>query len=166
MHALAVQDLKQQVGFAMLQMFLTYAELEKKAHTYGTGTVIYPSEIHLLSVIANHPGIHVSGLAQTFGYTRGTVSETLRKLEKKSLIRKETDPKNLSRLCVFATDQGRIAHERHQTYHRYIDGMIAEFLRDAPEEHIRSLLRFFQRVDERLRAFADNFDEVFQGKSI
>lgn len=38
--------------------------------------------------IAEHPGIHVGGLAEILGVTKGAVSEILKKLEKKILLSK------------------------------------------------------------------------------
>jgi DNA-binding MarR family transcriptional regulator len=66
-----------------LKIIAGYEEFIKTARNYGTDVAIHYSEIHIISAIAKNPGIHISGLAAHFGYTRGSVSEIVGKLEKR-----------------------------------------------------------------------------------
>ena len=80
----------------------------------------------MIMTIHNTEGIHVGGLAQKLGITKGSVSEMLRKLERKGLVRKEKDPLKMTRLNVYLTDKGKTAHENHMYYHSRLDGVVAE----------------------------------------
>ena len=99
-----VRDAKQKIGYDILSLAMAYVELDKKTRYYGTDVPIFHAEIHMLSAIAEHPGIHVGGLADFLGITKGSVSEIIKKLERKALVVKETDDHNLSKLSLRLTE--------------------------------------------------------------
>ncbi|HKM38661.1 MAG TPA: MarR family winged helix-turn-helix transcriptional regulator, partial [bacterium] len=105
---------------------------------------------HTVSAIAKNPGIHISGLALYFGYTRGAVSEVVRKLEKKGLIVKQTDPENSSRLNLYLTNKGRTAQREHQRYHEMVSNLILGILKGMPSEHVEIIRVFLRALAEGL----------------
>ena len=54
----------------------------------------------MIKSIKENEGIHVTGLAEMLGVTKGAVSQIIMKIEKKKMIVKDTDPRNLSRLVL------------------------------------------------------------------
>ena len=105
---------KHQIAYNSLQLALALVDLDQKTRYYGTEDPIFYSEIHIIMAIAEHPGIHVGGLAEILGVTKGAVSEILKKLEKKDLIIKEIDNLNLSRYSLNLTEKGKKAHKNHK----------------------------------------------------
>lgn len=142
------------VSFSLLKLIMRYIELDKQTHYFGTGTPIYNSEIHLISMIAKNPGIHIRGLAEQLGVTSASVSETISKLQKKGLVLKSTDKSNLSRLNLSLTAKGQLAHEAHMRYHEELIQIIASELKDAPAEQIAFLRDFCDHVRQRMDDFA------------
>lgn len=78
---------KHEIAYKSLHLALALVDLDKKTRYYGTDVPIFHSEIHVIMAIAEHPGIHVGGLADILGVTKGAVSEILKKLERKALVK-------------------------------------------------------------------------------
>lgn len=148
------------VSYSLLRLVMRYMELDKQMRNFGTDSPIYHSEIHLISEIAKNPDIHIRGLAEQLGITSASVSEMISKLQKKGLVQKSTDKRNLSRLNLSLTDKGRLAHEEHVRYHEELNQMIAAELKDASSDQIAFLHEFCDRMRERIMNF--HFDCVGQ----
>lgn len=128
----------------LLKIIARYEKFMKTARNYGTDVPIHYSEIHMISAIAENPGIHISGLAKHFGHTRGAVSEVVAKLEKKDLLVKEVDPENLSRLKLYLTKKGEGAHREHRRYHGMVNDLILKILKGMPPGHVEAIRTFLQ----------------------
>ncbi len=53
--------------------------LEKKPRDYGSGTLLYPSEIHCIASIAENSDAHMSRIAEILGVTRGAIMQLVLK---------------------------------------------------------------------------------------
>lgn len=144
------------VSISLLKVIMKYRSIDKAMRNFGTDVPIYNSEIHIVSIIAKNPGIHVRGLAELLEIASASVSETVRKLIKKDLVYKEKDPKNLSRLSLFVTKKGEIAHKEHLRYHELLDDMITTQLQNASDEEIDFLTDFLSSLSEELDGFEEN----------
>ena len=74
---------KHQIAYNSLQLALALVDLDQKTRYYGTRCTYFLFRNTYNNAIAEHPGIHVGGLAEILGVTKGAVSEILKKLEKK-----------------------------------------------------------------------------------
>lgn len=151
-----IKNNKHKIAYESLDLAFALMELDKKTRYYGTDVPIFHSEIHVIKAIAEHPGIHVGGLADILGVTKGAVSEILKKLERKALIRKEIDDLNLSRYSLSLTEKGEKAHKNHMHYHDILNGMVEDELQNATEAELEFLLNFFSSMINRVQ----NFDET------
>ena len=123
-------------------------KLEKEPRTYGTDQLLARSEIHLIEVIADNESFSVTDLATLMGITKGAVSQTLKKLEKKGLTLKEEDPHNISRSIVKLTSKGKAAYYAHKHWHETMDGGFKSYYTNLEEEKIAFLLDFMTRVED------------------
>ncbi len=98
-----------------------YDRLESGGYDFGTGELIFPAEIHALEAIGRGGGGTVSALAARFGVTKGAVSQIVRKLSDKSLVRKEQNPDYRKETILSLTGKGRKAFEGHERLHRAMD---------------------------------------------
>ncbi len=123
-------------------------ELEKKPRNYGTEFLMTNSEIHLIELIGdNEKKFSVTDLAKFMGVTKGAVSQTLKKLESKGFIIKETDPSNLSRIIVELTSRGKTAYYSHRDWHETMDGGFKAFFTDLSDEKQDFLYEVLNRVE-------------------
>lgn len=130
------------ISFKLLRVAWLLFDLDKKDCFYGTDTPLYEAEIHLIVAINENPGLHVAGLAQKFGVTKGAISQLVQKLEAKVMISKQRDPDNRSKIQMNLTDKGQVAYEAHARLHQDFDQMVARLLKNEPEEHRLFLKRF------------------------
>lgn len=152
-------DTKHKIAYDSLHLALALVDLDKKTRYYGTDVPIFYSEIHVIMAIAQNPGIHVGGLADILGVTKGAVSEILKKLERKALVVKEMDQLNLSRCSLDLTEKGRKAHDSHMYYHTVLNTMVENELHNASEKELEFLSGFLSSLMGRIENFNHHFDE-------
>lgn len=75
---------------------------------------LYPSEIHLMLLIGDEQGNNVTKMAGKLGVTKGAVSQTLSRLEKKGILEKTKDPFNKNELMVTFTPIGEDALDKYR----------------------------------------------------
>ncbi|MBN2401842.1 MAG: MarR family transcriptional regulator [Spirochaetes bacterium] len=133
---------KQKVGYLLLNLIQYFLKIDRKTRYYGTDVPIYYAEIHVIKTIAENPGINIGGLAKLLGITKGSVSEVIKKLEKKGLVIKNTDPRNASRLSLMLTKKAEKANNYHLRYHIAFNEIIRKALGEADDKEVRFLLMF------------------------
>ena len=87
--------------------------LEKKSIFKYEGLKLYPSELHLMGVIEANKGINATKMAVELGITKGAVSQTLTRLEKKGILYKTKDHRNKNELTAHFTELGKDVLENH-----------------------------------------------------
>lgn len=128
----------------------------EKSQVFEVGGVrLYPSEVHLVLYLAKRPGANATTLADHFGVTKGAISQTLTRLQKKGVITKERDRSRRNELILGFTELGRRAVERFNRLElaliRRHDQLFDEL---TPEQRqvvagvLDSLLSSFDQADE------------------
>jgi DNA-binding MarR family transcriptional regulator len=129
-----------------------YMELERKPRRFHSGIEMFSGEMHLLETIGDQPGCSVTALAGWFGVSKGAVSQTLKRLDKKNLIVRETDPRNLSRVRLSLNKAGQAIYKEHKEWHRQrLDGGLLDLMNDLSEEEGQFLHRSFDRFNRVLQ---------------
>lgn len=124
------------------------AQIEKTPRTFGTDELLTASEIHLIEMIGStQDSPSVTDLAHHMNVTKGAVSQSLKKLEKKGLTRKEPDPENLSRAIVELTSKGQVAFYAHKHWHETMDGGFKAYFEELEDEKLELILEFMTRVE-------------------
>ncbi len=128
--------------FADLQYrFATMYRDNDKAHNdYGTGDAYTQLEVHTVSQIEDNPGITVTEIAELNMRTKGAVSQIVTKLENKGLVRREKDPENPRRVCLYVTPLGLELSRRHKEFDdKYMGDLLERWIslfgRDAVEKY-------------------------------
>lgn len=140
-------------SYTFLRVVSKISELERKTRYYGTDQPLYEAEIHMIKSIKENEGIHVTGLADMLGVTKGAVSQNIMKLEHKGMIIKDTDPRNLSRLVLRLTSKGETAYQYHEKLHQKYDELFNAALENATEENKAFLKNFLNSLDEQIDTF-------------
>ena len=84
------------------------AFLDRRNHVQDKeGTRLYSSEIHAMLAIAQDPTTNATQLADRLGVTKGAVSQTLTRLQKKDVITTEKIPQTKNEIRVLFTAKGR-----------------------------------------------------------
>jgi DNA-binding MarR family transcriptional regulator len=108
----------------------------------------YRGEIHILKMVGDHPGIFISEIARNFNITRAVVAKTVKKLEKRGLLIKETDNEDQKRLRLYLTDQGWQAHTLHHAYHQQFDRPLFAYLAQLDTKDLQVIREFLKRANQ------------------
>jgi len=79
------------------------------------GVALYPSEVHLLLMIENKINTNATQIAGELNLTKGAVSQTLSRLEKKGILLKSKDIYNKNELTLVLTDFGKEIYKECKT---------------------------------------------------
>jgi len=115
---------------------------------FGTGNLLFPSEIHTLCVIGTKPGIRITDVSVRLGVTKGAVSKIAKKMEEKGLIEKYQEPENDKEILLRLTLTGRRAYLGHEEHHKKMFGRIIREMEKLTREQAAFLLRFLQLMEE------------------
>lgn len=91
--------------------------LKKKRMFSFEDVDFYPSEVHLMLVIRDRVATNATRIAEELGVTKGAVSQSLSRLERKGVLIKSRDTDNKNELTLTFTPLGQRAldHYREQT---------------------------------------------------
>lgn len=154
------QDLEElRISYSLLRVVYKFFEIDKKTRYYGTDVPLFTSEIHMINKIKQYEGIHITGLANNLKVTKGAVSQIIMKLEKKGLICKEKDIDNQSKLVLKLTQKGEIACINHEKFHKKIDVMVNEIIKDFSKENIKIFKEILTTLEDKLELFQEEVDK-------
>lgn len=142
---------KQVLGFVNKVLFIE----KKKAFEYRD-VKLYPSEIHLILLAHQEQATNATIMAEKLGVTKGAVSQTLSRLEKKGILRKIKDPYNKNELTVEFTTLGQQAIVEylkmmagvHQKYEQHLVALTDDE-REVISRFLSHLTAVFDEIQER-----------------
>lgn len=107
----------------------------------------YGSEIHLMEAADHNPDVNVSGIARLLGVTKGAISQTLSRLEKKGALVRESAPVYGNELRISLTPFGKdaLAAFRSQNHRQWSD--FATYVESLPKGEYRAILRFLRKLE-------------------
>lgn len=153
---------RKKISYTFLRIVTKLTEIDKKTRYYGTDQPLFEAEIHMIKSIKENEGIHVTGLSNLLGVTKGAVSQIIMKLERKGMIVKDTDPRNLSRLILRLTPKGETAYKGHKKLHQEFDGLFYAALENATEDNKKFLKEFLFLLDKKIDGFEKKENESRQ----
>ena len=127
--------------------------IEKIPRDFGTGKLLYPSEIHLIETIGKTPGINVTELAKRHGISKAAISQKLKKLEEKDLVERFKDSENEKAVLLKLTTQGKISFKGHERFHSIMDSGIIQKINEMSAAKRKD----FERILDEINVYADSF---------
>lgn len=103
-------------------------DMYSAARDYGNGDKMNMAQIHTLSLIADNPGISVSGVSKMWNRTLSAASQNINKLVKKNLIEKKKENGNHKTIHLYVTESGQKLSDMHKAYDRKELTKVAEIL--------------------------------------
>lgn len=143
------------ISNTILSVFKKISAIDGKTRNYGTDQPLYDAEVHLIKVIKENEGIHITALAEKLNVTKGAVSQLIMKLQKKGMVVKEPDTSNQSRILLKLTNKGQIAYVNHEALHKNFDDMVEGILKDETKENKEFISKFLSDLDEKLVSFEE-----------
>ncbi|BBO90452.1 transcriptional regulator [Desulfosarcina ovata subsp. ovata] len=131
----------------LLRVFNKFARNEKQPRRFGIDKLLHPSEIHMVMLIGDNPGVHGAELARMAGVTRGAISQIVAKLEKKGLVRKAEEPGNSLKKVPVLTNKGKVAYYAHEQYHEEMDSDLYAYVRKLSGEEFTAVEKFLRELE-------------------
>jgi len=108
---------------------------------------LYPSEIHLLQVIKEGEDLSAGEMARKLGISNGAVSQTLRRLEKKGVIKKTKEPALKNRLSATVTEAGQTAIRQFEQGQEATFKAFSNYLSGLSEKERTVIEGFLSRLE-------------------
>jgi len=121
-----------------------FNDQHKSGVDFGTGDFLYPAEIHTLQFIGDNSLTTITSLSEAFDVTKATVSERVKKLLQKDLVRKKKSPHSGREILIELTDRGKTAYTGHEKHHTRLFRFFCDFLGDDAEKKINDFDRSFK----------------------
>jgi len=149
------ESLKYEQLMHILDEVLTKVELlHTPSRDFGTGVPIYRKEIHTLQAIGRHPKINITVLAEHMGVTKGAVSQTVAKLVKKGMVRKQYAKGSKKEVTLELTALGWVGFHNHEKFHMDMLSIAREYY----GEQLNTKIEMFKVVMGDLNAILDEYE--------
>jgi DNA-binding MarR family transcriptional regulator len=138
-----------------LKILHLYSIIGKKPKDYGTGDLLYFTELHTITVVAGNDDVNMTQLAEKMGVTKGAISQTIRKLVHKNLILK-TNNNNRKEVNLKLSEKGRKVLDAQESFQKEIftfAGALYEKARPEDRDTVRRLfLAIAENMENRVKA--------------
>lgn len=127
-----------------------YNAKTKQPKTFGTAETVCGSEAQVLDVVAHTQLGTCSQIASALGITKGAVSQTLAKLEKKALIERAPARDGCGTVAIRLTEKGQ---EILTNYYAWRDCRLRKVIaaaRALPPESAKAMLQMLEAFEEAL----------------
>lgn len=122
----------------------------KQCRDYGTGHLLYHSEVHLIMAIFNHKDANVSELAQALGITNGAVTQVADKLLEKGLIEKYKLKDDKRGTYFRLTEQGETVYYGHEKHHDDMQDEAMEYMESLDEDKAEVIITLVDKLIKKI----------------
>ena len=123
----------------------------KHPRDYGTGELLYMSEIEVIYELGHHPESNLTELSVTLGVTKATLSPIVNKLEKKGYLSKRQAPNNSKVRLLLLKEKGHKARQGMAAYAMRLN----KYMDDVTESELKSYVRLLNKME----MFVDDVDQ-------
>jgi len=110
-------------------------ELERAPRKYGTGDLLYSSDVHTLEALNRNEGCNLTELADRMNVSKPAVSKFVKKLISMGYILKSTRPGNAKEVAFHLSEKGKTAVTEHSEFRESVFGPLEAVINSlAPGE--------------------------------
>ncbi len=110
-----------EVMFKIERVARGFEEFNKKPRDYGTGDLLFPSEMSVIKATGETSSDNITKLSNKLGVSKSAVSQIVKKLEKKKYIRRYKSEGNNKEVLLELLDKGTVALRKDRLYHNTVD---------------------------------------------
>jgi DNA-binding MarR family transcriptional regulator len=135
----------QQLIDLFLKILHLYSIIGRKPKDYGTGDLLYFTELHTITVVGRNDEVNMTQLAEIMGVTKGAISQTIRKLVHKNLILR-TNINNRKEVNLRLSDKGRKVLNAQDSFQKEIFTFAGSLYDKARPEDRETVKRLFLAI--------------------
>lgn len=133
-----------------LNILHLYSVINRKPKDYGTGDLLFFTEIHTISMVGKNREINMTRLADLMGVTRGAISQTIRKLVTKDLIVK-SNITNKKEVNLKLSEKGMIVYKGQKSFQNEIFTFAGSLYEQADADDIELVSRLFSAISNNMQ---------------
>jgi DNA-binding MarR family transcriptional regulator len=142
---------RKKAGREIMELFIRmvskYNALEKVPTKSAPRHRLYHSERHMVDKIGEHPKLNITEFAGALGVTKGAVSQVVKKLEGKGVVRRYRSGSNGKEVFLELTKVGKEVYLAHRkTNEDTIKPLLTE-LSKYPDDKVRFLISMFRWIE-------------------
>ncbi len=134
-----------------LKILQLYSVITRKPKDYGTGDLLYFTEIHTITMVGKNKEINMTKLADMMGVTKGAISQTINKLVRKNLISK-SNTINKKEFNLMLTEKGNIVYDGQKSFQKEIFEFAAALYEQAKPEERELVRRLFIAISRNMES--------------
>jgi len=143
---------------SMINVFIRilhlYSVIDKKPKDFGTGDLLYVSEIHAVHYIATHPEINMTQLAEMSGVTKGAISQTVKRLVRKRYVARYKS-RNKKEVNLRLSDKGFIINQKYEQFEKEKFVFAEKLYENASNEDITLIRNLFAIIYDNIRQMTE-----------
>jgi DNA-binding MarR family transcriptional regulator len=128
-----------------LKILHLYSVIGRKPQDYGTGDLLYFTEVHTISMVGKNREINMTKLADMMGVTKGAISQTIRKLVSKGFIEKSNSV-NRKEVNLKLSEKGITVLKGHQSFQKEIFTFAVSLYEKARPDDVDLVGRLFDAI--------------------
>jgi DNA-binding MarR family transcriptional regulator len=124
------------------------AALENTPRDYGTGELLFSSDIHTVVAVADHEGCNLTELAVNLGVSNPAAFKFAAKMVRLGYLIKERRDGNRKDVIFSLSKKGRQANLAHAAFERRTFGPLQDLERKLPVGDKKVILDFLGRLNQ------------------
>jgi len=124
--------------------------MENEPRDFGSGDLLYTTEIHTIESIGKNSGINLTKLAEYMGVSKSAVSKTTKKLLKKNYIIKSRPVDNQKEVIFNLAEKGRKAFQGHEIFSQEVFERIFYILKNLKKNEVAIIEDNLKKMNEEL----------------
>ncbi|MDA3822703.1 MAG: MarR family transcriptional regulator [Bacteroidales bacterium] len=127
------------------------SELEKTPHDFGTGELLYSSDIHTIIAIGEREGCNLTELSQRLNISKPGAFKFARKMLGADYIRKEQVKENNKELAFFLTQRGKKAMQAHIEFRNRVFKPLESLQNELNPEEVKIISDYLTSLEGAIR---------------
>ncbi len=144
-HAMSKQA-RESILDMIYRTHLYLQERERTPRDYGTGDLLYPSDIHTVVAVSKAPGCNLTALASQLHISKAAVSKFVAKLVRMGYLIKSKPVDNDREVIFNLTKKGQTAADGHQAFEKKTFGPFFQVEAALSERDYQAIKEFFKKL--------------------
>jgi DNA-binding MarR family transcriptional regulator len=133
-----------------LKILHLYSVIGRKPKDYGTGDLLFFTEIHTITMVGKNREINLTQLAEMMGVTKGAISQTIRKLMNKNLITR-SNTNNRKEINLRLSEKGMMVYKGQESFQKELFTFAESLYEKARPEDRDLVLRLFLAISDNMQ---------------
>ncbi len=133
---------------ALYQFASHYMRCLRLPRPYLEGTGVSTTEVHVLTLVSDNPGITVTEVARLMSITPGAASQFVGKLDRMGLLSRTKHPDNAKLVHLNTTEEGEALAVQTRAYSVDHTSRVLHALKSCSQREVEAFFKVAHRMDD------------------